>query len=242
MTTITFDPNETKYSHIIRLNNERDSIISKGHDITGIIIDEPLPSYIDEIHLLIGGFSMLKIPCELVEPGKNLLDLVLDKPELPISLAKYMYTDIMFKFAKDLVLQKCESYEVDEEIDEESYSDNVYVDSHDTIYRGRRVYYNTVKTGRKITKYKHIDLTIPNISVDTHVSTHKKQNMQIAFWDYITIYPKRDKLEHYIEKYGLKLIDGDDPHKAFEKGIPFKAMVKNKLYFQDGMCGKCITF
>lgn len=251
--SINLDPNNNKFEHIIRLNKERERIIPEGHNIASITFDGVRSACITEVHILIGGQSVLKVPCEFVEPGKNILDTVLAKPEdgLPISLSRYMYTDIMFKFSKDMLIKQSKSYEVDEEIDEETYSDHeydVYVDAHDAIYRGRRVHYNTVKTGHKIVKYDVVTVHLPKITINTTqcLLDHQTQDdcLMLDVWEYIDVNPMLTHMElfdRFIQQHCLKLTDGSDAYKAFEKGEPFKAILKNQLRFQGYMCGKCFT-
>lgn len=216
------------------------------HDLHSLRLPS-VPDELERVAVHIGKQPVLEWECGInginginAPEGVNLLPLVLcDAPHvLPTSLSGYMTAEIILHYREDFVLANEEWSTVEEENDQEEYSDTAeeFFDGSQVLW-GRRVHRSTVPTGRlvrKVTCGAQVRIPTVEITLVEPPSPEEDYNVLVAFWQKIVVPPEdREYALRLARDHRLREVVPD----ASDWYAPRAFVVENHIRFTSGMAG-----
>lgn len=235
-------------SYSITLCGDASALIETGHhfgqDITSFIVTNA-PTYLNKIHIIIGGSRVASFEREDFITGKNLF------PQgLPVSKSYYHIAKVSFEYEHEYVMENEEFVMEDEYIEEPvlSEEEEEFYDGCDYIWGRRVVGHKMVPTGRQVKKViKRVLVDIPTVSIEVSRADEDTFDMpaRVPVWESLFIdqnFINTEYLNRLIEKHRLHVPNDEDINEVYNKGKPFTAKVRNFINFMNGMAAKVYVF
>ena len=174
--------------------------------------------------------------------GSNLLPLALyEAPHvLPLSLSRYMATEIVLHYRQDFILANEEWSLVDDVIVTEEYSDTEceFYDGREVLH-GYMVHRRNIPTGRlkrEVAKGAQVRLPTVEITlVEPPPPVGPRANMKVAFWQRIMLQPRdRAYTLRLAQDNEMRATDGTDVSDASSWLAPRAFFIKNTIWFARG--------